>query len=893
MACTRAGVLLLLVSLPAAAAAQTEAARPVRRLNDHAAAPQVHAATLRQDLHMDGKLDDAAWLAAEPAGLAAQLDPNEGEPPSERTEIRVLVDQHALYIGARLYDDHPDRIVSRLGRRDERPASDRLTIRIDSRHDHLTAFLFDVFPAGNKGDASVGSDEHEDYSWDPVWEVATTIDSLGWTAEIRIPLSQLRYNRDSRVWGIQVIRFIQRRQEEDVFSYVPKTENAGVNRYGHLTGLRGLPATRRVEVTPYVAGRAEYQPAQAGDPFARGHDYTGSAGADFKVGLGSNLTLDGTVNPDFGQVEVDPAVVNLTAFETVFDEKRPFFVEGADLFSFGNLRTYNAFTSPITFFSRRIGRPPQGAITAPGAAFADVPGQTTIAAAGKLTGKTENGWSIALLDAVTPTENGNYVLPGSPVIRHQAVEPFTNYFVGRLRRELRQGNTAVGMLVTAVNRSLSEPALEAELRSQAYAGGIDFNHAWGNRNWALDASLAGSRIAGSPAAIARAQRASARYYQRPDAHNLHFDSTRTALSGYTAQLAVTKIGGGHWGGNLAYQEKSPGFESNDLGLTQTTGRRGISTDLHYYQPRPGLFRNWTVGVLSGNDWNYDGNHTTSYLGNIIELRLRNFWSYHSQLFYDFSAYDDQLTRGGPLARLPQRGNWDMFLESDDRGVLSLQLEGHFNWNTAGGYATRYGAGVVFQPGPNLQVSLEPSYSRYHNLSQYVTTVDDPTATATFGRRTVFATVEQREVALTTRLNWTFSPMLSLQLYLQPFVSTGAYHDYKEFRAPGTFNFDSYGRNRGTIAQDPATGDFTVDPDGAGPAPAFGFPAQDFNFRSLRANLVMRWEYRPGSTLFLVWQHSRAGAAGRGDFSFRRDFNAIFDYPGTNVVAVKMTWWLGV
>jgi hypothetical protein len=883
----------VLLAAQLSAQAQQGSTSPVSTTN-HSATPRITAAPLGSPVHLDGRLDEAAWAAAQATGLTAQRDPDEGQPPTERTEVRVLVGDNAIYIGARMFDSEPNRIVRRLVRRDGDVASDFLTIRLDARHDHLTSFVFDVYPAGNKGDASVGSDGFGDSSWDPIWDLATTIDSLGWVAEIRIPLSQLRYDRTSEDWGIQVTRFIQRKQEEDLLSFVPRSENAGANRYGHLTGMRGLPASRRLEVMPYTSARGEFQDIPASDPFRDGSDLYGSAGADMKLGLTSDLTLDLTINPDFGQVEVDPAVVNLSAFEVVFDEKRPFFIEGSDLFRFGQLSTFNSFGTPDAFFSRRIGRTPQGSISDPNATFVDAPGQTTIGGAAKVTGKTRGGWSIALLDAVTMEEEGHYVVSGSDEVLSESVEPLTNYFIGRIRRELRQGNTAIGTLFTAVNRSMDTPSLEGSLRSSAYLAGTDLNHYWGNRRWALDASFAASFLYGAPAAISRVQRSSARYYQRPDADNISFDSTRTGLNGYAAQIAVTKTSGGHWGGNIAYQEKSPGYETNDIGLAQTVGRRGVSTDIHYEQTRPGpLFRNWVIGLLSGNDWNYDGDHTTSYIGNIINFRLRNFWNVNTNYFVNFTSYDDQLTRGGPLAKLPTRSNINAGIRTDSRGSWSVGLNGHLNWNGGGGFGNEVGFDITYQPSSNVRLSFSPNYGRFRNVSQFVLGVNDPFATATYGRRAVFATLDQRELSLVTRLDWTFSPRMSLQLYLQPLISAGDFTSYKEFAQPGTFDFDVYGRDIGTISRDDSTAVYTVDPDAGGPAVAFSFPDQNFNFRSLLANVVFRWEYRPGSTIFLVWQQSRSGAAGIGDFSFRRDFDAIFANPAVNVFAVKMTYWLGV
>ena len=877
-------VALLLFALPTVANAQG---------TGHASVPTLQAAPTSAEIRLDGRLDDAAWSSATPATGFTQNDPSEGQPGSERTEVRVLIGNGAVYIGARMLDGDASAIVSRLGRRDERVSSDRITVRLDARHDHLSAFLFDVYPAGNKGDAAIGSDGFQDYSWDPVWDVATSVDSEGWSAELRIPLSQLRYNRDAEEWGIQVARFIQRKQEEAVLSFVPSTEAQGINRYAHLTGMRDLPASRRIELVPYTSMRAQYDQTPAGNPFRDGSDYFTSFGADLRMGLGSNLTLDATINPDFGQVEVDPAVVNLSAFETTFPEQRPFFVEGADLFRFGSLNTFNSFGTPTTFFSRRIGRAPQGSIGNPAASYADVPEQTTIAAAMKVTGKLPGGWSVAVLNAVTPRETARYVIDPEQPELEQTVEPLANYFVARLRRESNEGNTAIGSLFTAVHRSIEDEGLASALRSSAYLAGLDLNHSWGDRMWALDASIAGSFIQGSEAAILRAQTASARYYQRPDAENIEVDPTRTSLRGHAAQLALTKTNG-NWAGNIALGDKSPGYETNDVGATFTVGRRGIATDIHYYQPRPGpIFRNWTLGFLTGNDWNYDGDHTTSYIASIQNLRFRNFWQLNTNVFHNLPSYDDQLTRGGPLARLPWRNNINANLSTSNRGMFTTSVQASLNSNGADGWGRTIGVGVTMQPASNVRLSFEPNFGRFHNVSQFVRGVNDAAATGTFGRRSVFATLDQRELALDTRLSWTFSPRMSLQLFVQPLISTGDYTDFKEFTTPGAFDFAVYGQDQGSISRDAGTGSYTVDPDGAeGPAQSFGISNPNFNFRSLRGNAVFRWEFRPGSILFLVWQQSRQGIENIGDFALGRDFGEVFRNPATNVLALKMTYWLG-
>ncbi len=860
---------------------------------DSAFAPTITAARLKGELHLDGRLDDAAWSAATPVAGLVQRDPDEGQPPTERTEIRVLLGDDALYVGVRLFDREPARIRALLTRRDEPSESDRFTVQLDSRHDHLTGFLFEVNPRGVRRDGVIQADGTVDYAPDPVWEAEVRQDESGWSAEIRIPLSQLRFNRSGDTWGVQFTRFIQRKGEEDVFSFVPKNQRNGVNRYGHLTGLVDLPAAHHAEIAPYLSGRGEYTHPPPGDPFRDGNDYFEDAGTDLKLGVGSNLTLDATINPDFGQVEVDPARVNLSEFELFFPEKRPFFLEGSSLFSFAQVNAWNQAGFPNVFNSRRIGRSPQLGLGGPNVVSADVPVETRIPGALKLTGKTAGGWSLAILDAVTREEKGRFVDTLGAVNR-VPVEPLTNYFVGRLRRESADGNTAVGGLFTAVDRQLDDPTLAGALRSSAYLGGLDLTRYWNNQSWALDAFVTGSLVRGSPGAIALTQRSPARYYQRPDAGRFSLDSTRTALAGFNAVVALTKLSGRHWLGSVALQDKSPGYETNDVGFEVFTNRRALATDLAYVEYRPGRwFRSYRVDGYSTQEWDYEWNNVTNYSGATQVARLRNFWQWQLETDFFTATTDDHLTRGGPLARAPGGVFVRAQVNSDSRKRHTFGLAANYTRTTATEHSLTVSPSLTINPGSNLQIRLAPSLSVNHNLGQFVQSVPDSTATATFGSRYVFATLRQTSLALEARLNWTFTPTLSLQLYAQPLLVSNGFSDYKELRAVRSYDFDIYGRDRGTIAPDGAGG-FTVDPDGAGPAAAFNVGDQNFNFRALRANVVLRWEYRPGAALFLVWQQSRTDAAsGVSDFDFGRDFRALRFTPADNVLALKASYWVGI
>jgi hypothetical protein len=854
-------------------------------------APEMRAARRAGEIHVDGKLDETAWGAAVPATEFTQLDPSEGQPASERTEVRVLVDDEAVYIGARLYDREPGKIRAQLLRRDESPNSDGFRAYIDSYHDYLTAFGFGLTAGGAVQDWSIGSGGAWDSSWDPVWAGAASVDSLGWTAEMRIPLSQLRYSSiDDATWGIQFERLIQRKAEDDFFAFSPKKDESGPAKYGHLCGLGSLHATRRLELLPYSLARSEHLHVARGNPFRDGSDQFGAAGLDLKYGLTSNLTLDGTVNPDFGQVEVDPAVVNLSAFETFYEERRPFFVEGADVFRYGQTRSMNSMGRLRVFHSRRIGRAPQRTLSGGQYPFVDAPDVTTIATAGKLTGKTARGWSVGALDAVTTRETADFV-DSQGARGETAVEPRTNYFVGRSRRDLRGGNSVLGGLFTATNRGLADPGLESRLRAHAYVGGVDWNHAWANRHWAFDGFVVGSTVGGSSSAIAGTQASSSHYFQRPDLRSAHYDPTRTHLEGFASDLSLAKYSGKHWLGSIIVQTASPGFEVNDVGFQNRVDRTGLSTILFYKEDKPGrLLRNWDAFVFQNHAFNFDGDNNFAQWSASGDLQLHNYWNLNWRFEYNPPAFDDRLTRGGPVAGMPRGGRASFGFGSDSRRSTTYGADFSFARSESHGRDASYSVSLNLRPTSAVQINVSPTVDWSRDPAQYVDVIGDALATRTYKNRYVFGAIEQTTASIATRLNWTFTPRLSLQLYVQPLVVTGGYSEFKELHAPRGFDFDVYGRDGGTIERQGE--DYVVDPDGAGPAASFGFQNPDFDFRSLRGNAVLRWEYRPGSTLFFVWQQSRSGSEPIGDFDLHRDTSALFHQRAENVFALKATYWFG-
>lgn len=884
----RKALVLLFASVPAFVQAQNAAPAA-----SDTSARRVAQATRRSGpVIVDGRLDDAAWASAVPTSGFTQSFPTPGAPATDPTEVRVLYDDQALYVAVRMNDPRPDSIAAQLARRDASGIySDWVHLIIDSYHDRRTSFRFSVNPKGVMKDVYTSNDGNEDLNWDAVWEVGTRVDAAGWNAEYRIPLSQLRFGNVARgverVWGFQVQRDIARRQARDTWSPWTRKDAGFVSRFGDLRGLVDLPTPSRLEVMPYASARATRAPGDEGNPFYSRTEFQPSIGGDLRYGLPGGLTLTATVNPDFGQVEVDPSVVNLSAFETFFPEKRPFFLEGSDVFSFGQIRTFNDYGSQQYFYSRRIGRSPQ---RFPGGSvlYADVPDQTTIAAAAKVTGKI-GAWTLGLIDGVTPEEKARIQLDDG-VRSTTAVEPFTNYFAGRARRDFRDGKSVVGGMVTSTMRGVDDAVFNSLLRSDATFGGVDFEHAMSDRKWIASGFVGLSHVGGSREAIASTQLNSTHYYQRPDADYIEFNPNRTSLDGHIGEIALQKSGALH--GSLAFKEVSPGLELNDMGFQGRGDYRAISVLTGYQQDKAGkTFRDYVVYGYANQTFNFGSTSILRAAAGGANGTFNNFVSLGVNAGFNPRYYSDRFTRGGPEAQVPSGWYAGFDLSSDSR--KKVILGGGFNYqrDESGGTSPSAYANVDMRPTTSLRIRFSPSVSGGKATGQFVRSVSDPLATTTFGRRYVFADLHPTTVSMDTRVEWTFTPTLSLQMYAQPFVATGRYENLKEFESPRTYDFAVYGRDRGTIERS-SSGVYTVDPDGSGAASAFQVADPNFNVRNLRGNAVLRWEYRPGSALFFVWQQERSGFEPVGNFEARRDIGDIFRTVPTNVFLIKATYWLG-
>ena len=787
-----------------------------------------------------------------------QFAPRIDTTPTFKTESRVAYDEHNLYVFVRAFDPHPYSIMHALTRRDVRGPSDQVIILIDSYDDKRSGFEFAVNPDGVKRDYSMSNDGNEDDSWNGIWDVATRVDSLGWTAEFRIPLSQLRYtNSESHTFGFGVWRDIERLNERISWPLFSPTRNGLASQLGRLSGIAGITTARRAEMTPYVVTKNVQTPLPANPGYKVQQKLTG--GGDIKLGLTPNITLDATVNPDFGQVEADPAVVNLSAFETFFSERRPFFVEGTGLYRF-SLNCYivvDCSTNEGLFYSRRIGRSPSLRDDYGDATTAT---STPIAAAAKLTGRTQRGLSIGVLDAVTERVTG---------VNKQTVEPTTNYGVLRVQQDLRGGEAEINLIGTAVNRSLDD-LTSSFLHRDAYATGATIRNRFAGGRYEVAAQFASSYVSGSPAAIARTQTSAVHYYQQPG-DDVAVDSTRTSLSGHAEQIKFGKYGGGITRFETSIVRQSPGFEVNDIGYLRRADVMDWSTWAALsFRNANSIYRWLQVNGNHWETWNTSGARLENAMNFNGHMGLNNNWDVHlgGTLNKLTPSFCDRCTRGGPLLR-QSRGffPWGGF-NTDSRRMVATGMWVNL-WYTDEGksHGSSLSPYVSFRPSPQTQINIGSGFSHDNNDSQWLDNFTANNGTIHYA----FAHLFQRTVSMNTRVNYTVTPNLTFELYAEPFVTTGRYTNVREVSStPDASSYDARFR-----AYTPPAGTSLV-----------------LKYTQLRSNSVVRWEYRPGSTLFLVWAHGRTDDEDkRLDRSWSNDYRDLFSRHPDNTFLIKLAYWL--
>ncbi|HEY0155865.1 MAG TPA: DUF5916 domain-containing protein [Thermoanaerobaculia bacterium] len=827
---------------------------------------------------MDGDLSDEAWAAAPEMTGFIQRDPEEGKPAKHQTRVKVVYDDDAIYFGAVMEDDGP--VTEQLTRRDsDLNNGDYIRISLDPAHDRQTGAGFLVNASNVQMDVALYNDISEDATWDAVWSSATKIGPQGWVAEVRIPYSQLSFQKkDVHTWGFNVSRWQARLRESSRLVFWPKTETGFVSRFADLTGITGIAPRRAFELVPYGVARTDLY-SRADNPFIAPSEHRMDGGLDVKYRLSSSLTLTGTINPDFGQVEVDPAVLNLSQFETSFPEKRPFFTEGASVFRFGSgpaqSRWGFSVWFPSFFYSRRIGRAPQGWVDA---AYIDAPNgtydtidhelapvETTILGAAKVTGKLANGWTVGLLDALTDNEEA-WFRAGSLVDR-QTVEPMTNYLVARAAKEYGKDSRA-GFLFTSVNRRLSDN-LEPKLRESAYFGGIDGYTRFRDKSWLFDWWVGSSLVTGSKEAMLSTQESPGRYYGRPDASHIELDPARTSLTGWGGRTMLAKQTG-KWRPNFQVQVVSPGLELNDVGLLQRTDNIATHGVVHYLNTDVTKYtREISAWAGKHQNWNFDRDLISSGTAAEYFVQWKNYLRTWVWAGTQADHLDDRITRGGPAMLYRAHHYYGAGIGNDSRKKYFGEFTTERVKDDFGGTFVNYAVTLTYRPVPSMRFSVTPTYSDLTEVAQYVTQVDDEAYQPTYGKRYIFATLDQKTLDIGIRSEWTVSSRLSMQLYLQPFIASGAYHDFKYLTRARDDEFTP-------IANEQARAEA-------------GQP--DFNFRSVRGSAVIRWEFRPGSAMYVVWSENREEAVDVGDFKLRRDFSALPHAPSQDVFLIKFSYWL--
>lgn len=854
----------------------------------------VHAHKLNEHIKLDGILSEHVYNNQPITGFT-QKNPNEGKKPSEKTYVWVSYDESAIYVSAMLFDVNPDSVVGLLSRRDDFNESDWFGLYLDPYHDKQTGYEFGVNAAGSIVDGTLFNDSWDDLSWNGIWDYAVNRNDKGWSVEIRIPFNQLRFNQSGNmIWGINFYRKIQRENEEDYFIMVPKKESGFVSHFAQLDGLNGINPKQRIELLPYVVSKAQYLVHEQDDPFYKGQQYQAMIGGDIKIGLGSNLTLDATINPDFGQVEVDPAVVNLSAFETYYDEKRPFFIEGNNIFMYGYGGTNSNWGfnwgNPELFYSRRIGRSPHGSVDND-SAFVDEPKETRIIAAAKVTGKIGNDWSIGAVNAITAKTYAR--LFNNNITSHQEVEPLTNYTVIRGQKEFESGKYGLGFIGTSVVRKLDTQNLNNILSDKAFVYGID---GWATLDddgmYVMNGYASGSYSHGTKSYITDLQQAPLRYYQRPDSKYLNLDSSRTSLAGFVTRVSINKQKGNFYI-NSALGLVSPGYEANDVGFQWRANVINSHLVLGYRWFNPGpIFRSKEIYLAHYLSYNFDGNNIGNGIILFSYFKFLNYYGFNLQAGYSPDTFTDRLTRGGPIAVSPSNESISLNIYSDSRKSIVLGVNQQLQKDNSNANYSYTSLSVSWKPNSQINFSVEPFYEISNQTLQWVDKFEDSFAVNTYGTRYVLSDMSQKTIGASIRLDWTFTPKLSLQLYLQPLFSVGHYSDFKELGQPGSYSTNIYGKyNSSTISYDNNNDEYRVDPDGNGPANSFTFSNPDFNFKSLRGNVVLRWELLPGSVLYLVWTHGQTNTDYPGHLSLGRDFRSLWNSASDNILQAKFTYWL--
>ncbi|MFT3693187.1 MAG: DUF5916 domain-containing protein [Kofleriaceae bacterium] len=839
---------------------------------------RAHAVKLEGTITVDGHLDEPCWQKAPKQTNFVQHFPGDGGKPAQQTSFAVIYDDKAIYVGVWSDDPEPDKLKALLTRRDTDALADEIIIAFDSYHDHRTAYMFQLNAAGVQRDSLMFDDSNQDDTWDAVWTGDAKINDHGWTAEFRIPLNQLRYKSNNTEWGFQVLRLVGRTSEQSVWSPWSRSAPQVVSRFGTLDGLDQLTQARRLELLPYATGGLDVAPE---DPITHRVALKRGLGLDVKYGLGSAFTLSATINPDFGQVEADPSQINLGPSELFFAEKRPFFLEGVDLFKLPMGNSDGSVEGE--FYSRRIGSVPD--TSSLDYQYLRAPEATTIFGAMKLTGKAD-GFSVGVFDAVTGGEDAA-LIDDNGSRQNPMIATLTNYAVGRVKHDFNDSNSFVGASATAVDRDLSNTPLESLEHDQAYTGGLQVDHRWSKNAWEAKGQIMGSWVHGTEDAIANTQTENLHLYQRPDKKDATFDPMATSMSGLSANWKVGRMGDTkHWRFGFGGDVRTPGLELNDVGFQVASDQVVPFLFGQYHDETPGdTVLGWNVNTDVFTVNNFDPILMNYGWENNGYVQFANYWNFNWSANLYMNGLDPVALRGGPALRTDPNINPSIYITSDSRKKVIVGVGGYFSrdW-TADALGGEIDTNATIQVRSNLDVAIGFGWGRQDNPMQYVTQVTDGANETHY----ITSRIDLTTLSTTIRANWTFSPHLSLQAYAQPYIAAGAYSKFKDVNNPHASQFSD--RFHQLVNHEIRETDDTVFVDYNG---AYSFDKPDFNFEQLRSTVVLRWEYRPGSSVFAIWSHGQTNSVVDGRFDLGHNLSDLAHTPAENIVMIKANYWIGL
>jgi hypothetical protein len=838
-------------------------------VNRLAGTPRVYFATRINDKpKIDGKLNDVCWKTGAWEGGFTQQIPNQGKSPSQKTDFKILYDNNNLYVGFKCYDKGPGKIRPILGRRDD-DVGDAIGIALDSYNDNQTAYEFIVSAAGQKVDQIQLGDYNTDLNWDAIWDGKSKVSDSIWTAELQIPFSQIRFSpRKEQVWGMHIKRWIDRYQEEDHWKLIPIDASAMVYLFGDLKGIEGIKPKINYEFLPYLSTRFSPNTDQK-------NEMKYGVGLNGKIGLNSGFTLDYAFNPDFGQVEADPSVLNLTSYEVFNEEKRPFFLEGNTILDY-------SIGDDMLFYSRRIGHAPSFYPDLDDNQTISIDDNVPILSALKLTGKTKNGLSVGVVQSITAKDNATIYSPDSKT--KTAVEPLTDFMVGRIKQDFNNGNTVLGGMVTSTFRNINDDHLDF-LSKSALVGGIDFQHNWKKRKYFIDFKGFFSDIQGDKQAISNLQLSPVHYFQRADADYLEYDPDKTSLSGWGGLLKGGKRSGKFRAtGSLNW--RSPGVDFNDVGYLLQADILNELVNLKYTVTHPkGIVRSYFVEFEQEHDWSYGFENTLDRLKLHGYLQLNNLWCAHLNLKKNFNIYDTRELRGGP----------NLYKEGCNDGELFIQTNSVKNFWAGFGPRLKFYSDKIsktsyftlfmkWQISDRFNITSRTIFDHSIDHHQFVKQTTDLTGSTKY----LVGTIDRNTLSSTLRFEYYISPEISLQYYGNPYASTGTYENFREVADASNRSLD---KRYVSLTENPSSNNnLILKKNGVS---AYSIKNPDFNFQEFRSNLVGRWEFRPGSTLYLVWTNTRSAYSDQLGQSIWKSFGNIWNVKSENVFMVKFSYWFSL